>query len=95
MRETDQDLYRLVHGVLSVDVDEENFLLSVNSGKYFGVKGATQHLLEGLREGLSFGDMVALTCDRYDVTTEVAADDLGTMLDKLAAAGIVEKVGGA
>jgi hypothetical protein len=93
MIETYQETYRLAEGVLSVDLEEENILLSVGSGKYFGVKGAMRHLLEGLRDGLSSGEMVALTCDRYDVAREDAVSDLDEMLGKLVAAGIVEQIG--
>jgi hypothetical protein len=92
MTEADQESYRLAEGVLSVDVEDENFLLSINSGKYFGVKGAMRHLLEGLRDGLSFAEMVALVCERYDVGREDAADDLRQVLGRLVAAGIVEQV---
>jgi len=93
MIETDQQSYRLAEGVLSVDLEEENMLLSVGSGKYFGLKGAMRHLLEGLRGGLSFDEMVALTCELYEVTREDAAQDLRQMLDKLIAAGIVAPAG--
>jgi hypothetical protein len=93
MIEADQEFYRLAEGVLSVGLGEENILLSIGSGKYFGVKGAMRHLLEGLREGLTFDEMLVRTCTRYDVTREDAARDLGDMLRKLTGAGIVERVG--
>ena len=93
MIEADEQSYRLAEGVLSVELEEENILLSVGSGKYFGVRGAMRHLLEGLRDGLSFDQMVARTRERYDVSREDAARDLRDMLDKLVGAGIIERTG--
>jgi hypothetical protein len=48
-----------------------------------------RHLLEGLRDGLSLEAMVAETCARYQVTPDVARQDLLAILAKLIAAGIV------
>jgi hypothetical protein len=85
------DIYRLSEGVLSVPVEDESILLAMGSEKYFGVRGAMRHLLEGLRDGLSLEAMVADTCRRYRVAPEVARQDLEAMLPKLIAAGIVER----
>jgi hypothetical protein len=63
----------------------------MGSEKYFGVRGAMRHLLEGLRDGLSMDAMIANTCARYGVTPEVARQDLEAILQKLIAAGIVER----
>ncbi|MET1110884.1 MAG: PqqD family protein [Allosphingosinicella sp.] len=86
-----EEIYRLSDGVLSVPVEEESILLAMGSEKYFGVRGAMRHLLEGLRDGLSLEAMVADTCARYRVTPEVARQDLDAILPKLIAAGIVER----
>jgi hypothetical protein len=84
-----EEIYRLSEGVLSVPVEDESILLAMGSEKYFGVRGAMRHLLEGLRDGLSLEAMVADTCTRYRVAPEVARQDLEAMLPKLIAAGIV------
>jgi hypothetical protein len=81
--------YRLSEGVLSVPVEDESILLAMGSEKYFGVRGAMRHLLEGLRDGLTLEAMVADTCARYKVAPDVARQDLEAMLPKLIAAGIV------
>jgi hypothetical protein len=86
-----EDIYRLSDGVLSVPVEDESILLAMGSEKYFGVRGAMRHLLEGLRDGLSLEAMIAETCVRYRVAPEVARKDLEAMLPKLIAAGIVER----
>ena len=86
-----EEIYRLGEGVLSVPVEDESILLAMGSEKYFGVRGAMRHLLEGLRDGLSQEAMVADTCARYGVAPEVARQDLQAILPKLIAAGIVER----
>ena len=86
-----EETYRLSEGVLSVPVEDESILLEMGSEKYFGVRGAMRHHLEGLRDGLSLAAMVADTCARYRVAPEVARQDLEAVLPKLIAAGIVER----
>lgn len=85
------ETYRLSENLLSVPVEDESIVLAMGSEKYFGVRGAMRHLLEGLRDGLTLEKMVADTCDRYQVTPEVARQDLEAMLPKMIAAGIVER----
>lgn len=86
-------VYRLSDDVLSVPVEDESVVLAMGSEKYFGVRGAMRHLLEGLREGLSLDAMVADTCARYRVAPEEARQDIEAMLPRLIAAGIVERAG--
>jgi len=86
-----EEIYRLSDNVLSVPVEDESILLAMGSEKYFGVRGAMRHLLEGLRDGLSLEAMIADTCARYRVDPEVARQDLEAILPKLIAAGIVER----
>lgn len=86
-----EEIYRLSDNVLSVPVEDESILLAMGSEKYFGVRGAMRHLLEGLRDGLSLEAMIADTCARYGVDPEVARQDLEAILPKLIAAGIVER----
>lgn len=86
-----EEVYRLSDGVLSVPIEDESILLAMGSEKYFGVRGAMRHLLEGLRDGLSLSAMVDATCTRYRVAPEVARQDLEAILPKLIASGIVER----
>lgn len=88
---SDNEIYRLSDGVLSIPVESESMLLEMGSETYFGVRGAMRHHLEGLRSGLSLADMVADTCARYGVTPEVARQDLEAILPQLITAGIIER----
>jgi hypothetical protein len=90
MSESNSRSYRLAEGVLSVPVEEEAILLSIGTGKYYGVKGAMRHLLEDLREGIRFDEMVERTCARYDVVPAEASRDLEQILPRLIAARIIE-----
>lgn len=90
MSKVGEGIYRLKDGVLSVPIEDESMLMEMGSEKYFGVRGAMRHHLEGLRVGLSLDTMVADTCARYNVTPDVARRDLEAILPKLIAAGIIE-----
>ena len=92
MFQSDGRSYRLVGDVLSVAVENEAILLSVGAGEYYGIRGAMRHLLEELRDGLRFEEMVARLCSRYDVAPGEAARDLEQMLPRLIAARIIEPV---
>ena len=85
--------YRIADGALCVPVDDEAIILSISLGKYFGIRGAMRHLLEELRDGLSFDEMVARTCARYRVGRGRAAEDLQRIVPHLINAGILEAVG--
>ena len=86
--------YRLASGILSVPAEGEAVILSIDTGKYFGLSGAFQHLLEPLREGLTRDEMIAMTCARYDVPADEAAADLDRVLAELVEAKIVERSAG-
>lgn len=87
----DDVIYRLNENVFSVPMPDENIVLEMGSEKYFGVRGAMRHLLDGLRGGLSLEAMIAQTCERYSVAPAVAREDIEAMLPKLIAVGIVER----
>lgn len=90
MSKGSEGMYRLSDGVLSVPIEDESMLMAMDSEKYFGVRGAMRHHLEGLRGGLSLDTMIADTCARYNVAPDVARQDLEAILPKLIAAGIIE-----
>lgn len=91
MRAAGEQVYRLRDDVLSVPVDNENILLAMGSEKYFGVRGAMRHLLEGLRDGMSLDSMIAATCATYPVEPDVARNDIEAILQKLIDADLVTR----
>lgn len=84
--------FRLSDDALSVSLEEEAVILNLSADRYFGVRGAARHLLDGLREGMTVEAMVTEIQQRYDVTPEAARRDLETILPKLVAADIVVRV---
>lgn len=86
-----EEIYRLNESVFSVPMPDENVILEMGSEKYFGVRGAMRHLMDGMRDGLSLDAMVAQTSARYGVAPDIARQDIEGMLPKLIAAGIVER----
>lgn len=93
MSDAGETVYKLRDDVLSVPVGSENVLLAMGSDKYFGVRGAMRHLLEGLREGMSLEAMIAATCATYTVDPAVARRDLEAALQRLADAKLLAQTG--
>lgn len=84
-----EQTFRLNEGILSVPLEGEHVVLGMDSEKYFGVRGAVRHLLEGLREGMTMTAMIEDTCSRYVVEAEVARRDLHAVISQLVTAGIL------
>jgi hypothetical protein len=81
--------YRLADDVLTVESDDETVVMGYSSGKYFGVRGAVRHLLDGLRHSMTFEEMVADMATHFSIAAADARLDLEEIIPKLAAAGIV------
>ncbi|WP_372520001.1 PqqD family protein [Brevundimonas sp.] len=85
-------VFRLSDNALSVSLEEEAVILNLSADRYFGVRGAARHLLDGLRDGMTVQAMADEMQRRYDVTPEAAHRDLEAVLPKLIAADIVTRV---
>lgn len=85
-----QQTYQLSNQVLFVAMQGEHVLMDYASGKYFGIRGAMQILLEPMKEGVTFSAMTALLCSHYGITADVAERDLHAILPRLLDAGIVQ-----
>jgi hypothetical protein len=81
--------YQLSTGVLYVETNGESVLMDYGSGKYFGLRGAAQVLLEPLRNGVTRPQMIDFVSTHYQIGREEAAADLDKLLPKLLDAGIV------
>lgn len=82
-------IYNMSPDVLQAEVSEEIVLMDCASGKYFGVKGALRHVFDKLREGASLDEMASDVVCRVDVSQEQAKEDIGSVLSKMKAAGLV------
>jgi len=87
----EQGTYKLSEEVLAVGTSGEDVLMDYGSGKYFGIRGAARMLLEPLRDGQSFEQMVDLVSRHFAIPASVAEADLRTVLPKLLEAGLVRQ----
>lgn len=86
----DDRMFRLASDVLSVEADGETVMLSYAEGKYFGLRGAIRQLLDQLRQGATFGELVAEMTAVFGVPTDQARDDLNQILGRMQGAGVLE-----
>lgn len=86
-----EQTYCLSNDVLAIETNGENVLMDYGSGKYFGLRGAAQILIEPLRDGMTFDAMVNAVSRRYGITPADAEKDLSTILPKLLDAGLLLK----
>ena len=88
----DNAVLRLAPDVLSVEAEGETVMLSYSEGKYFGVRGAIRQLLDELREGATFAELVAAMTAKFGISEGEARDDLNGILSRMQGAGVVETV---
>ena len=81
--------YQLAPGVVYTDIADESVIMSVDSSRYFSVKGAARVLLGALADRLETARMVELLCVRFAVSPEDAQRDLDAILPRLVSTGIV------
>jgi hypothetical protein len=86
----DNRVFRLASDVLSVEADEETVVLSYAAGKYFGLRGAIRQLLDLLRQGATFAELMAEMTGTFGVSADQARDDLNQILNKMQGAGVLE-----
>ena len=76
-------------------VRDEAVLLQFGSGEYFGLNPIGVRVWELLKTEPSFGELVSLVVAEYDVTPEVAAQDLTVMVRNMERHALVELRNGA
>jgi hypothetical protein len=76
--------------LLSVEMDGDLVMMSIESGNYFGVSGIGPRVWDLLESPRRFGDLVSSVVDEYEVDAETAASDLSTFLGKLEENGMIE-----
>lgn len=74
---------------ISTTVDDDTVVLDTASGRYFSLEGVGSTLWEALQEPRSFGELVGVVLERYDVGVERVERDVRGLLIKLEEAGLV------
>ena len=85
----DKSIYHLSEQVLAVQTNGEYVLMDYGSGKFFGIRGAAQVLVEPLQDGMTLDAMVDMVQRHYRVDTSIAETDVRKILSRLIDAGLV------
>ncbi|QEE26812.1 PqqD family protein [Terriglobus albidus] len=87
--DNDKNTYHLSEQVLAVETNGEYVLMDYGSGKFFGIRGAAQILVQPLQTGMTFDAMVDLVQRHYRVDAVLAETDVRKILSRLLDAGLV------
>jgi hypothetical protein len=83
---------RLKAGALTFRVvDGEAVLLDIERSEYLGLNSSATALLESIKHGATVPELVAVLLERFDVTPEVAANDVELFLEACAEKGWLER----
>lgn len=75
--------------LLSVEMDGDLVMMSMESGNYFGVGGIGPFIWQLIETPQSFGGLVDAVCAEFEVDSETARADLRSFLDQLAENGMI------
>lgn len=69
--------------LLSVEMDGDLVMMSIESGNYFGVSGIGPFIWQLIETPQSFGGLVEAICAEFEVDAETASVDLRSFLEAL------------
>lgn len=76
--------------LLSVEMDGDLVMMSIESGTYFGVSGVGPHIWQLIESPKQMGELVESICAEFEVDSATATADLRDFLGKLLENGMVE-----
>ena len=76
--------------LLSVEMDGDLVMMSIESGNYFGVSGIGPHVWQLIETPQSLGELVEAVCAEFEVDPETASADLRRFLGELSEHGMIE-----
>lgn len=76
--------------LLSVDMDGDLVMMSIETGNYFGVSGVGPFIWGLLERPHSQGELVEAVCDEFEVDAATASADIALFLGNLSENGMVE-----
>ena len=76
--------------LLSVEMDGDLVMMSIESGNYFGVSGIGPSIWNFLETPKQFDEVVNEIVENFEVEPELAAIDLHKFVAKLAENGMIE-----
>lgn len=69
--------------LIEASLGESLALMSVESGKYFGMNQVASHIWQELNAEISFEDLIKNLTDKFDVDAQTCADQCRDFLHKL------------
>lgn len=89
------ETFRRTKKEMSADLGEENVVLDLDSGVYYGMDGTGPRIWELLEQPRTGEEMMETLLDEYDVEEDRCQEDLVAFLAELMGEGLVEVVDGA
>ncbi len=87
----DQIVLRTNPDVQSTNMDGETVLLDLSTGRYYTLNRVGSVIWEHCTGHYTISDIQAVLCDRFDVASERALDDLVTLVDQLTQEGLLQQ----
>lgn len=76
--------------LLSVEMDGDLVMMSIESGNYFGVSGIGPHIWQLMETPRSLAELVESVCSEFEVDSATASADLLGFLGELSQNGMIE-----
>ena len=76
--------------LLSVEMDGDLVMMSIESGNYFGVSGIGPFIWDLIENYIKFDELVVAVCGEFEVDRGTAIVDLQSFLAQLSEQGIIE-----
>lgn len=86
----DNTLLSRVIDVVAADMDGEMVMISITSGKYYGLDTVGSRIFELLEVPKSLSELVRLLCEEYEVEPEQCRADVLEFLNALRGEGLVK-----
>jgi hypothetical protein len=87
------DRFKISDEVLSQQVNVETVLLDLEGEFYFGLNEVGTRIWQLIQAEMTIQDTLDTLSGEYDVSREQLESDVGDLLDKLAGAGLIARLG--
>jgi hypothetical protein len=87
----DRILLRVNPDVQSTNMDGETVLLDLSTGRYYTLNRVGSVIWEQCTGHHTISDIQTVLCDRFDVASERALDDLVTLVTQLTQEGLLQQ----
>ena len=88
----DSQTYVAVKDHLASDLGGESVILSMSSGKYYGLNRVSQDIWSAIQAPKSLDNIVAELLEKYEIDRETCVKEVAAVLKSLADEGLVEIV---